>query len=78
MKTVQVVTWVKVMSCDIFISKATRQMVEMSGLSHSKVVIQTSNESNQAMINKWRGEYGGNNISLTDIFGKSWVVLVRR
>lgn len=39
MKTVQVVTWVKVMSCDIFISKATRQMVEMSGFSHSKVVI---------------------------------------
>lgn len=59
MKTVQVVTWVKVMSCDIFISKATRQMVEMSGFSHSKVVIQTSKESNQAMINKWRGEYGG-------------------
>lgn len=27
--------------------------------SHSKVVMQTSNESNQAMINKWRGEYGG-------------------
>lgn len=47
------------MSCDIFISKATRQMVEISGFSHSKVVKQTSNESNQAMINKWRGEYGG-------------------